>query len=169
MLEVLLSEHCSRCVYLDGSNAENKISLLVILCIIMYVKKIIIIKIAFFFFFLPIMVKCLNIGKNIGQQIYQSISNLKCIFHFFFGPTILGLAQFFLFNTKSKLLRFTFVLLICDDHCMLFQRQVKVFSISAKLWSNFWHYVTDLLGYLLTFERTTACLYGVCQFWAKMM
>ncbi len=27
------------CVYLDGSNAENKISLLVILCIIMYVKK----------------------------------------------------------------------------------------------------------------------------------
>ncbi len=29
----------ARCVYLDGSNAENKISLLVILCIIMYVKK----------------------------------------------------------------------------------------------------------------------------------
>ncbi len=28
------------CVYLDGSNAENNISLLVILCIIMYVKKI---------------------------------------------------------------------------------------------------------------------------------
>ncbi len=28
------------CVHLDGSNAENKISLLVILCIIMYVKKI---------------------------------------------------------------------------------------------------------------------------------
>ncbi len=27
------------CVHLDGSNAENKISLLVILCIIMYVKK----------------------------------------------------------------------------------------------------------------------------------
>ncbi len=27
------------CVYLDGSNAENTISLLVILCIIMYVKK----------------------------------------------------------------------------------------------------------------------------------
>ncbi len=41
------SVHCSRCVcvclcvcvHLDGSNAENKISLLVILCIIMYVKK----------------------------------------------------------------------------------------------------------------------------------
>ncbi len=47
------SAHCSRCVcvracvhpllqvcvYLDGSNAENKIALLVILCIIMYVKK----------------------------------------------------------------------------------------------------------------------------------
>ncbi len=27
------------CVYLNGSNAENKISLLVILCIIMYVKN----------------------------------------------------------------------------------------------------------------------------------
>ncbi len=27
------------CVYLDGSNAENKIALLVILCIIMYVTK----------------------------------------------------------------------------------------------------------------------------------
>ncbi len=27
------------CVHLDGSNAENKISLLVIFCIIMYVKK----------------------------------------------------------------------------------------------------------------------------------
>ncbi len=47
VLEHFLSEHCSRCVcvcvcvYLDGSNAENNISLLVILCIIMYVKKII--------------------------------------------------------------------------------------------------------------------------------
>ncbi len=45
VLELLLSVsvcvcvHCSRCVYLDGSNAENKFSLLVILCIIMYVKK----------------------------------------------------------------------------------------------------------------------------------
>ncbi len=37
------------CVYLDGSNAENKISLLVILCIIMYVKKKNL-KIDFFFF-----------------------------------------------------------------------------------------------------------------------
>ncbi len=27
------------CVHLDGSNAENKTALLVILCIIMYVKK----------------------------------------------------------------------------------------------------------------------------------
>ncbi len=33
------SVHCSKCVCLDGSNAGNKISLLVILCIIMYVKK----------------------------------------------------------------------------------------------------------------------------------
>ncbi len=47
-------------MYVDGSNAENKISLLVILCIIMYVKK----KIS-----KPIMVKCLNIGKNIGRSL----------------------------------------------------------------------------------------------------
>ncbi len=33
------SAHCSKCVHLNGSNAENKISLLVILCIIMYVTK----------------------------------------------------------------------------------------------------------------------------------
>ncbi len=39
VLEHFLSEHCSRCVHLDGSNAENKSSLLVILCIIMYVTK----------------------------------------------------------------------------------------------------------------------------------
>ncbi len=42
MLELLLSEQCPLlqvCVHLDGSNAENKISLLVILCIIMYVTK----------------------------------------------------------------------------------------------------------------------------------
>ncbi len=29
----------------------------------------------YFFFTKPIMVKCLNIGKNIGQPIYRSISN----------------------------------------------------------------------------------------------
>ncbi len=62
---------------LDGSNAENKIALLVILCIIMYVKK----KNnnskpISFFFTKPIMVKCLNIEKNIGQPIYRSISNI---------------------------------------------------------------------------------------------
>ncbi len=44
------------CVYLDGSNAENNISLLVILCIIMYVKKNqkIKIKTDIFFFTKPI-------------------------------------------------------------------------------------------------------------------
>ncbi len=61
------------CVHLDGSNAENKISLLVILCIIMYVKKKN--QNRYFFFTQPIMVKCLNIGKNIGQPIYRSISS----------------------------------------------------------------------------------------------
>ncbi len=42
VLELLLSEQwplLQVCVYLDGSNAENNIALLVILCIIMYVKK----------------------------------------------------------------------------------------------------------------------------------
>ncbi len=48
---------------------REQIALLVILCIIMYVKK-------NFFFTKPIMVKCLNIGKNIGQPIYRSISNI---------------------------------------------------------------------------------------------
>ncbi len=57
-------------MYLDGSNAENKISLLVTL--FNYVckknkKK--------SFFTKPITVKCLNIGKNIGKPIYRSISN----------------------------------------------------------------------------------------------
>ncbi len=73
MLELFLSEQCPLlqvCVHLDGSNAENKISLLVILCIIKKKKK----KYDFFFFTQPIMVKCLNIGKNIGQPIYRSIS-----------------------------------------------------------------------------------------------
>ncbi len=56
---------------------REHISLLVILCIIVYVtnkKK----YIVFFFFFqnrYPIMVKCLNIGENIGKPIYRSISN----------------------------------------------------------------------------------------------
>ncbi len=42
VLELLLSEQCPLlqvCVHLDRSNAENKIALLFILCIIMYVKK----------------------------------------------------------------------------------------------------------------------------------
>ncbi len=47
------SAHCSKCVHLNGSNAENKISLLVILSIIMYVTKKIF-KTDFFFFTKPI-------------------------------------------------------------------------------------------------------------------
>ncbi len=49
-----------------------------LLCIIMYVttkKK----KKKFktdFFFFKTVMVKCLNIGKNIGKPIYRSISSV---------------------------------------------------------------------------------------------
>ncbi len=71
------------CVHLDGSNAENKISLLVILCIIMYVKK----KTENS---KPIMVKCLNIGKNIGKPIYRSISTYRT------GPRV-----FWLFSTLT--------------------------------------------------------------------
>ncbi len=70
------------CVYLDVSNTEH-ISLLVILCIIVYVKKIIIKKkisvIVFFQNRYPIMVKCLNIGENIGKPIYRSISIYYCM------------------------------------------------------------------------------------------
>ncbi len=44
------------------------------------------IKTDFFFYTKPIMAKCLNIGKNIGQPIYRSISSFnsdeknECIF-----------------------------------------------------------------------------------------
>ncbi len=57
---------------------REHISLLVILCIIMYEtnnkKNIYISVIVFFQNRYPIMVKCLNIGKNIGKPIYRSIS-----------------------------------------------------------------------------------------------
>ncbi len=78
-------------MYLDGSNAENKISLLVILCIIMYVKKNQ--NRSFFFFTKPIMVKCLNIGKNIGQPIFRSISTSE--------PSQLSLNILSLFNLEA--------------------------------------------------------------------
>ncbi len=63
-------------MHLDGSNAENKISLLVILCIIMYVKKKIIIIIIkkknqnrYFFFTKPIT----DYGKMLKyREKYQS-------------------------------------------------------------------------------------------------
>ncbi len=78
VLELLLREQCPLlqvCVCVCVSTApgvcvlgwvkyRKHISLLVILCIIVYVtnKKL-------------IMVKCLNIGKNIGRPIYRSISS----------------------------------------------------------------------------------------------
>ncbi len=56
---------------------REHISLLVILCIIMYMtkkkKKIYIYIYRFFQNRYPIMVKCLNIGKNIGKPIYRSL------------------------------------------------------------------------------------------------
>ncbi len=61
------------CEHLDGSNAENKISLLVILYNYVCKKKKKKSK-PIFVFTKPIMVKCLNIGRNIGQPIYRSIS-----------------------------------------------------------------------------------------------
>ncbi len=66
---------------LEWVKCREHISLLVILCIIMYVtnKKNIYIKklnkkLQNRY---PIMVKCLNIGKNIGKPIYRSISNIE--------------------------------------------------------------------------------------------
>ncbi len=62
---------------------EIHISLLVILCIIVYVtnkKNVKNVKISVIVFFhnrYPIMVKCLNIGKNIGKPIYRSISRYQ--------------------------------------------------------------------------------------------
>ncbi len=103
VLELLLSEQCpllqvcvcvcvcvstapSVCVcvcpllkvcVLGWVKCREHISLLVILCIIVYVtKKNYYIYYIYFFFqnrYL-IMVKCLNIGKNIGKPIYRSIS-----------------------------------------------------------------------------------------------
>ncbi len=77
MLELLLSEHCSKCVCVLGwIKCREHISLVVILCIIVYVEKKIYYRLSFFFFQnrYPIMVKYLNIGKNIGKPIYLSIS-----------------------------------------------------------------------------------------------
>ncbi len=62
VLKHFLSEHCSRCVYTLSNyvcDEKNKINT--------NSKPI-------FFFTKPIMVKCLNIGKNIGQPIYRLIS-----------------------------------------------------------------------------------------------
>ncbi len=116
VLELLLSEqcpllqvcmcvcvHCSKCVCVCVSTAPSvcalgwvkcreHISLLVILCIIVYVKKKEISVIVFFQNRYPIMVKCLNIGKNIGKPIYWAISTIyyDCVFSnwllFFFQP-----------------------------------------------------------------------------------
>ncbi len=75
VLELLLSEHCSRCVYLDGSNVGQNFTagytLYNYVCIKKQKKKH---QNRYFFFTKPIMVKCLNIGKNIGKPIYRSIS-----------------------------------------------------------------------------------------------
>ncbi len=79
-------------MYLDGSNAENKISLLVILCIIMYVKKKENSKPIFFFFTKPIMVKCLNIGK-ISVDLYSLVTgdHLIALLHRCDSLAVLGL------------------------------------------------------------------------------
>ncbi len=65
---VCVCVHYSKCA-LGWVKCREHISLLVILCIIVYVtnekKK-----------RYPIMVKCLNIGTNIGKPIYRSISTL---------------------------------------------------------------------------------------------
>ncbi len=71
------SAYCSRCVCTWMVKYREYISLLVILCIIVYVtnKKNKIQYIVFFPNRYPIMVKYLNIWKNIGKPIYQWISD----------------------------------------------------------------------------------------------
>ncbi len=56
---------------------REHISLLFILRIIVYVTKKPQKNVFFFLNRYPIMVKCLNIGKNIGKPIYRSISTLN--------------------------------------------------------------------------------------------
>ncbi len=73
------SAHCSRCVCVLGwvkcreQNFTAGYTLYNYVCIKKKKKKKKVTQI--FFFTKPIMVKCLNIGKNIGQPIYRSISN----------------------------------------------------------------------------------------------
>ncbi len=89
------SVHCSMCVCvcvcpllhvcaLGWVKYREHISLLVILCIIVYVKKKKKKDEKKNFFFLqnryPIMVKCLNIGKNISKPIYRLISTYNACF-----------------------------------------------------------------------------------------
>ncbi len=63
------------CVYLDGSNAENTISLLAILCIIMYVTNKIKNKNRYFFFYKT------DYGKMLKyREKYWSISNTNVLF-----------------------------------------------------------------------------------------
>ncbi len=79
-LELLLREQCPLlqvCVHYcvcTWVKCREHISLLVIICIIVYVKKITFKNNVFFQNRYPIMVKCLNIGENIGKPIYRSIS-----------------------------------------------------------------------------------------------
>ncbi len=64
-------------MYLDGSNVGQNFTAGYTLYNYVCIKKIYI----YIFFTKPITVKCLNIGKNIGKPIYQSISTDHfCIF-----------------------------------------------------------------------------------------
>ncbi len=73
------SVHCSRCVcvhtWMGQMQRTNFTAGYSLLCIMMYVTTKKKIQNRYFFFSKPIMVKCLNIGKNIGKPIYRSISN----------------------------------------------------------------------------------------------
>ncbi len=74
---VCVCAHCSRCVHtwmgqMQRTNFTAGYTLYNYVCD----KKIKNSK-PFFFFSKPIMVKCLNIGKNIGKPIYRSISTVR--------------------------------------------------------------------------------------------
>ncbi len=87
---VCVCVHCSRCVCVCVfttvcvrtwmGQIQRTHFTAVILCIIVYVtnkkrKKEISVIVFFFKNWYPIMVRCLNIGENIGKPIYRSISN----------------------------------------------------------------------------------------------
>ncbi len=75
------SAHCSKCVCTwMGQIQRTHFTAGYTLCNCVCEKNIYIYRLSVFFQNrYPIMVKCLNIGKNIGKPIYQSISSVSAV------------------------------------------------------------------------------------------